>query len=162
MGPNGERAPPTGSNVVVMKSTDAGLTFSPPVPINVTNTWGPHYAGNDLAHGIELVQDGPHKGRLAIARRYDGTKSVAAAFSRSYVLYSDNQGLSWSAGELLPLDWTECQVAELKNGSLLLTSRLTGLSGFYCNGPKDPKDPNCFQRGFARSVCSQTHAKSTH
>lgn len=49
------------------------------------------------------------------------------------------------------VDWTECQVAELKNGSLLLTSRLTGLSNFYCNGPKDPNDPNCFQRGFARS-----------
>ena len=26
-----------------------------------------------------------------------------------------------------------------------------GLSNFYCDGPKDPDDPNCFQRGFARS-----------
>lgn len=92
VGPNGERSPPTGSNVVVMRSTDTGRSWSSPVPILVTNTWGPHYAGNDLAHGIELVQDGPHKGRLAIARRYDGTKSVAAAFSRSFVLFSDNGG----------------------------------------------------------------------
>jgi hypothetical protein len=53
--------------------------------------------------------------------------------------------------------WTECQIAELKNGSLLLTSRL-GISGFYCNGPTDPNDPNCFQRGFARSdVRQHTH-----
>merc|ERR1712232_699219 len=93
--------------------------------------------------------NGPHKGRLAMARRYDCCKSVADAFSRSFVLYSDDIGKTWSAGELLPIGWTECQVAELKNGSLVLTSRLTGhgLNNFYCNGT----DLNCFQRGFARS-----------
>eukprot|EP01052_Picozoa_sp_SAG31_P018270 SAG31_NODE_1288_length_8994_cov_4.105003_8_plen_509_part_00 len=102
VGPKGEKSPPKGASTVVMRSTDSGSTFSAPELINVTNTWGPHYTGNDLAHGIELVQDGPHKGRLAIARRYDGVKSVAAEFSRSYVLYSDTHGLTWSAGELLP------------------------------------------------------------
>ena len=46
-----------------------------------------------MAHGIELVAaGGPHVGRLAIARRYDATKSVADAFSRSFVLYSDDHG----------------------------------------------------------------------
>jgi len=94
-----------------------------------------------------MVAAGPHNGRLVIARRYDSTAALATDFARSYVLYSDDQGLSWTAGDLLPLDWTECQVAELKNGSLVLTSRLTGLSGFYCNGTQ----PRCFQRGFARS-----------
>eukprot|EP01043_Picozoa_sp_COSAG02_P018923 COSAG02_NODE_896_length_16125_cov_5.083489_12_plen_100_part_00 len=52
--------------------------------------------------GIELEQDGPHKGRLAMARRYDGIKSVANVFSRSYVLYSDDKGVTWTAGQLLP------------------------------------------------------------
>ena len=44
-------------------------------------------------------------------------------------------------------------MAELKNGSLVLTSRLTGLSGFYCNGTQ----PNCYQRGFARSDDGLVH-----
>ena len=69
-----------------------GLSWTAPELINVTNTWGPHYAGNDVAHGIEMVAAGPHKGRLVIARRYDGTKDVADYFSRSYVLYSDDHG----------------------------------------------------------------------
>ena len=47
-----------------------------------------------------------------------------AVFVRDFILYSDNQGANWTAGELLPSGWSECQVAEMKNGSLLLTSRL--------------------------------------
>ena len=45
------------------------------------------------------------------------------AGDRSGVLYSDDGGGSWAMGELLPKGWTECQVAELRNGSVLLTSR---------------------------------------
>lgn len=36
---------------------------------------------------------------------------------------SDDGGDTWRAGALLPLGWTECDVAELTNGSVLLTSR---------------------------------------
>jgi len=52
------------------------------------------------------------------------------------------------AGELLPVGWSECQAAEMKNGSLLLTSRLgRPYNDFYCrNGPDF-----CWERGFARS-----------
>ena len=45
------------------------------------------------------------------------------------MMYSDDGGASWVAGQkmvLLPQyggGWTECQVAELSNGSVLLTSR---------------------------------------
>lgn len=144
--PRGPGKPPKGSGTVVMKSRDSGLTWSAPELIAVNNTWGPSYAGNDVAHGIEMVAEGPHKGRLAIARRYD-VRGAPSGFDRSFVLYSDDQGLTWTAGQLLPQGWTECQVAELKNGSLVLTSRLVGFGGFYCTG----NQTNCFQRGFARS-----------
>ena len=39
VGPSGEKTPPPGSDVLFMRSTDSGATFSDPVPINVTNTW---------------------------------------------------------------------------------------------------------------------------
>lgn len=156
VGPNGEKRPPAGAAMMVMSSTDDGLSWTQPAPIRVNNTWGPAYAGNGVAHGVELVADGPHKGRLAMARRYDVIKSTANAFSRSFVLYSDDHGANWVAGDLLPIGWTECQVAELKNGSLLLTSRLGGhgLNNFYCepwNASQAAQDNNCLQRGFARS-----------
>ena len=44
-------------------------------------------------------------------------------------MYSDDHGKSWAGGEMMLLlpefggGWTEDQVAELKNGSVLLTSR---------------------------------------
>ena len=50
------------------------------------------------------------------------------------------QGETWAAGQLLPMGWTETQLAELKNGSLLLTSR-TGY-GYIAAG---------LRRAFARS-----------
>ena len=47
----------------------------------------------------------------------------------SFVVYSDDHGATWAGGDemvLLPQyggGWTECQVAELQNGSVLMTSR---------------------------------------
>jgi hypothetical protein len=35
-----------------------------------------------------------------------------------------HQGDTWTSGQLLPEGWTECQIAEMKNGSILMTSRL--------------------------------------
>ena len=128
-----------------MSSTDAGATWS--ADGHQRNQYVA--AGNDVAHGIELRR-GANAGRLVIARRYDSGKGGNADFVRSYVLYSDDQGASWTAGQLLPRGWTECQAAELLNGSLVLTSRLE-LSGFYCQGWNASNNLNCFQRGFARS-----------
>eukprot|EP01047_Picozoa_sp_COSAG01_P111557 COSAG01_NODE_40335_length_465_cov_0.688525_2_plen_133_part_01 len=125
---------------------DDGLTWSAPAPLNVTNTLGPHYAGNGLNHGIE-IRRGKFAGRLAMARRYDCKYATRGLnYARSYVLYSDTQGASWTAGELLPAGWTECQVAELSNGSLLLTSRMFGAP--YLSNPPSSSD---LRRGFARS-----------
>ena len=75
----------------VSKSTDDGNTWSTPKILMVNNSIGPHYGGNGLNHGIQL-QAGPHKGRLALAERFDcPSASEIPAYWRSYVLYSDDE-----------------------------------------------------------------------
>ena len=132
-----------------MNSTDHGLTWSTQEVItladpaaNQTEPWGGgnRTFGGGLASGIAL-QGGPHKGRLLAALRHDcGCNDEPASFA----VFSDDHGATWSGGALLPEPgehfpgmppgkpnqtngalggWTECQVAELKNGSVLLTSR---------------------------------------
>ena len=87
--------------------------------INVSNSLGPHYIGNGLNHGIELMR-GPHRGRLVFARRFDSGCAKTSDYVRSYALFSDDHGKSWTVGQLLPAGWSEDQVAEMKNGSILM------------------------------------------
>ena len=88
-------------------SKDDGQTFTKPTLMKVRNSLGPHYTGSGLNHGIE-IQNGPHAGRLAYAMRFDCGPGGAggADYMRAYVLYSDDQGQSWTAGQLLPAGWT--------------------------------------------------------
>eukprot|EP01046_Picozoa_sp_COSAG06_P061801 COSAG06_NODE_13698_length_1229_cov_1.885841_3_plen_93_part_00 len=74
----------------------------------VNNSLGPHYGGNGLNHGIQ-IRNGPHKGRLALAERLDCPSAAdeVPAYWRSYVLYSDTGGDTWTAGQLLPEGWCE-------------------------------------------------------
>ena len=87
-------------------STDDGQTFASPQLLSVNNSLGPHYTGYGLNHGIE-IQRGPHAGRLALARRFDcpfggvGGRD-SPEYLRSFVLYSDDSGVHWTAGQLLP------------------------------------------------------------
>ena len=84
------------------------------------STWG-----TSLASGIALTR-GAYAGRLMVALRHDCSCGTLRA---SFVVYSDDHGKSWTGGaEMLLLPkygggWTEAQVAELKNGSVLMTSR---------------------------------------
>ena len=132
-------------------SSDDGKTWSEPQLINVSNSLGPHYIGGGLNHGVQ-IQRGPHKGRLALARRFDCPAAMGdhgkPVYFHSYVLYSDDDGQSWTVGELSPQGWTETQLAEMRNGSLLLTTRTYG-SSFI----PDPKNASAYarRRGFARS-----------
>ena len=108
----------------VTRSGDDGLTWTPSEPLNVTGppnrTWG-----GGLASGVALTR-GPHAGRLLLALRHDcGCGTLRASF----VIFSDDHGATWAGGDemiLIPQyggGWTECQVAELHNGSVLMTSR---------------------------------------
>ena len=84
-----------------------------------------------------------------LARRYDcepNNKAFNERFAQSFVLFSDDQGATWTAGERLAEGWTECQVAELRNGSLLLTARMAGAPWLSKPGVRSDR-----RRGFARS-----------
>ena len=99
-----------------------------------------------MGHGI-VLQRGKYKGRLAAARRYDcRANGGASQFMHAFVLYSDNDGAHWQAGQLLPHGWAECQTTELLNGSLLLTARMDG-APFLTK----PALASNRRRGFARS-----------
>ena len=110
----------------IVSSHDDGISWSTPTLVSVhpdqpsNATWG-----KALGSGIALTR-GPHAGRLLVALRHDcGCGDLKA----SLVVYSDDNGTSWRGGAkmmLLPQfggGWTECEVAELHNGSVLLTSR---------------------------------------
>ena len=62
--------------------------------------------------------------------------------TRDFILYSDDQGATWTAGQLLPQGWGEAGLTELNNGSLLLSARLS-------DGYLEMEPP--LMRGFARS-----------
>ena len=107
-----------------MTSDDEGATWSTPRPLNTSgpanSTWG-----TGLASGVALSR-GKHAGRLLVALRHD---CGCGDLRTSFVVYSDDRGASWQGGAELMLlpqyggGFTECEVAELANGSVLLTSR---------------------------------------
>jgi hypothetical protein len=41
--------------------------------------------------------------------RYDCHDGMPAMYARSYALFSDDQGETWTMGELLPQGFSECQ-----------------------------------------------------
>ena len=129
------------------KSTDDGRTWSEPALLQINGTLSPHYGGGSgLGHGV-VLQHGPHKGRLVLARRYGSRgMSTAEGAAHSFVIYSDDDGGHWQAGQLLPEGWTECQATEMLNGSVLLTARMVGSP--YLSQPGKLTDR---RRGFARS-----------
>lgn len=89
------------TEVWIMKSMDEGATWSKPV--DITSEVGNISLGPGI--GIELKD-----GRLVVPL-YDG------------VIFSDDHGKTWKAGEKTPAPVNECQVVELTNGSLMLNTR---------------------------------------
>jgi hypothetical protein len=104
-----------------------GVTWTEPVLAKVNGTMGPSFGGGSgLGHGT-VLQRGKCAGRLVTARRYDRRANGGkAAYMHDFVLYSDDDGASWQAGQLLPHGWTERETAELLSGSLLMTARMGG------------------------------------
>ena len=112
----------------VSKSTDDGSSFSDPIQAgtgDIGATWG-----SGLAHGIAL-----QSGRLAAAYRTDcsdrgqpGYHCTDNFFITDRALLSNDSGATWYAGGPVPhakrSDWTESNLAELANGSVVLTSRM--------------------------------------
>ena len=126
-----------------------GLTWEELRPI-------PGVLGAGENHGIALRKTNPHAGRLVMPRIDDPFGGATNHSAVAFMLYSDDEGDSWRKGEALPLGWGEAAIAEMKNGSILWTSRLG--PPYVCPGkPDQPVAPACRHyptpvlRGMARS-----------
>ena len=126
-----------------------GLTWEELRPI-------PGVLGAGENHGIALRKTNPHAGRLVMPRIDDPFGGSTNHSAVGFMLYSDDEGDTWRKGEALPLGWGEAAIAEMKNGSILWTSRLG--PPYVCPGkPDQPVAPACKHyptpvlRGMARS-----------
>ena len=122
----GQTLPSTEEPVYVMHSKDDGHTWSS--PIRAASKTGVNVTGGEiLGHGIEL-RHGAHKGRLILASNEyvgPGPKSGPGYDLRTYSIFSDDAGLTWSRGADLPVPFTplEATVAEISNGSVIISAR---------------------------------------
>jgi sialidase-1 len=103
----------------IRRSTTYGRSWTAPTQLPSVNTTG----GGGVSSGIVLTR-GKYKGRLLVPQRHDchgcsGTRN-------SFALISDDKGDTFRGGALLPHGWSECQMAELQNGSVVITSRNDG------------------------------------
>ena len=150
----GGKCVPHADRTSLIRSKDDGKTWSAPERLSINNSLGPAYAGGGLNHGIE-IRNGPHTGRLVVARRFDCPAVMgdhgSLDYMRSFALFSDDQGATWTAGQLLPAGWTEDQLTEMHNGSLLMTSRLEHEFPAFQPDPNNGTDPRNRRRAFARS-----------
>ena len=111
--------------------------------------------GAGETHGIALRR-GNHAGRLVFPRIDDPFGGSHNHSTVAFMLFSDDEGATWRKGEALPLGWGEASIAEMKNGSILWTSRLG--PPYVCHEPSTgPVNPVCKRypipvlRGMARS-----------
>lgn len=106
-----------------MRSVDDGRCWSKPVEI--TSAFEPFRSqcnwqaiATGPGHGIQL-----RSGRLVVpvwAATYEGGSPIRHASS---VVYSDDDGTTWHAGEIAVRGGGECNVAELSDGKVILTAR---------------------------------------
>jgi sialidase-1 len=97
--------------VLVLKSTDDGVTWSSPV--DITRSVGTFMPGPGV--GIQL-----RSGRLVIpGSDYDPRSGK----NSSQVIYSDDHGKTWRAGAMVTKRANESQVVELVDGTLMLNMR---------------------------------------
>jgi len=133
--------------VWVAKSTDDGVTWSKPQEITKTAklpNWTWYATGPGV--GIQL-----RSGRLVIP--CDNAVAETKVY-QSHVIYSDDHGATWRLGGVVSPNVNECQVVELRDGSLLLNMRsyqkrncraiaTSGDSGLTWSAPKD--DPTLIE-----------------
>jgi len=71
-----------------------------------------------------VLSVGKHRGRLLVPQRHDCHD--CSGTTNSFALISDDRGQTFHGGALLPHGWSECQMAELQNGSVVVTARNDG------------------------------------
>jgi len=102
-------------------SDDSGATWSTPTHIVGNNAAIPYedFYPN-LGSATQL-----NSGRLIVP----ATEDNATVSSRSFALYSDDNGASWSAGAQVDAGTNEAQIVELADGRLLMSARPNGGTG---------------------------------
>ena len=114
-------------------SDDEGKTWATAKKIeNIKDdSWG--WYGTGPNHGIQIAA-GSKKGRLVSPNYY--TKRVnGVELHQSHVVYSDDGGKTWVAGQSTPESYKvgECAIAELPGGKLMLNMRQSeGSNRYYC------------------------------
>jgi sialidase-1 len=108
--------------VWITSSSDDGVTWCKPREITdqvSKPNWTWYATGPGV--GIQLTQDGPHKGRLLIPCDHvaRGGKDPNA-----HVIYSDDHGQTWHLGGEPPQrEYNESQIVELSDGRVMLNMR---------------------------------------
>ena len=102
---------PWHGQVLILKSTDDGVTWS--AAVDITPSVGPFLPGPGV--GIQL-----QSGRLVIPGYDNGTR---VGHGPSRVLYSDDHGRTWHAGAKVQKTTNESQAVELVDGTLMLNMR---------------------------------------
>lgn len=110
----------TTRKIYSMYSDDDGITWSKPKDITETAqdaSW--EWTGLGPVHGI-IKKLEPNKGRIIFPSRHN----TADTNMVSHVIYSDDQGESWTIGASVSRPkTTESTVVELSNGDIMLNSR---------------------------------------
>ena len=103
----------------ITKSTDDGLTWSTPIEITA-QVMAPNARWFATGPGVGIQLE---SGRLVIPCDYSvAGKTVEYAF----VMFSDDDGVTWKAGGSTEENCGEAQVVELPDGSLLMNMRHVG------------------------------------
>lgn len=109
--------------VYATRSSDDGKTWAAPVEITSVAK-RPHWRwyGTGPCHGLQ-VKEGAHKNRLVVPCYYSVIKSGSNKVY-AHVIYSDDSGRTWKAGDTTRQDNAgESTVAELPGGKLMLNMR---------------------------------------
>lgn len=119
----------------VMRSADRGHTWSQPVDLTArlwgskaTNSACRNYKASFFASGNGLrLRQGPHAGRImfaaAMCRRDAQTLD-------NFVVYSDDNGLSWQVSDRAFVGGDEAKLMELADGEVLISVRRSGARGY--------------------------------
>jgi len=101
-----------GGTLVLMRSSDDGKSWSPPIDIT-SQTKEPSWKHYAFGPGIGIqLQHGPLKGRLILPANYRESFNKREP-SWSHLVYSDDHGKTWKVGGKLGKYTNECQVVEI-------------------------------------------------
>jgi hypothetical protein len=113
-------------HVLLTHSDDEGVTWSEPRDLTreaVGKDWV--WVATGPGVGIQLEQ-GPHEGRLVIPCDHRKTLGDKTSEWNSHMMYSDDHGKTWRISGPIQAGGNECQIVELKDGTILVNTRMQG------------------------------------